>query len=184
MTVHVPGAEWSDLTYEIAAWFAKNELREEIADPACQGGRSSRPLSVTPSLPSSNPVAERRGGKRMRVRFGYPVRKGDFDWRELASAALGEDGEGLEGLGGTGDCSKFGNHGGAGRESESGKENDHVDDMLMKINQAGYQVAGGSCSERFVARSLWVEVGSRSAVLGELGGELGRLEELGLLLVS
>lgn len=56
----------------------------------------------------------------------------------------------------------------------------------MKITQGGNQVAGGSCSPpRFIAGgSLWVEVRSGSAVLGDLRVELGRLDELGLLQVS
>lgn len=94
---------------------------------------------------------------------------------------LGED---IEGLDGGCDCSGFGNHGSVARESESGDGNDHVDEMVTKINKAGNHVAGGSCSARFMAGSLWIEVGSGSAVLRDLRGVLGRLDRLGLLQVS
>jgi hypothetical protein len=145
---------------------------------------------LAPSLPSDNSATRadrRKDRKRTRIRFGYHVTKGDVDWKKLESAVLGEGDEGLESLGGGCDCSVYGNHGGVGvvgRESESGYENDQVGGMVMKINQVGNQVAGGSCSARFMACLLWVEVWSGSAVLRELRGELGRLDRHGLLQVS
>ena len=125
MTISVPGPHWSDLIYEIAAWF---ERIGEIADPTRPGGRASPPLSGTPSPPSSNGVMRtdgREDRKRTRVRFAYPVKKGDINWKKLESAVLGEDLEGVpEGQDRGSDCSVFGNHGGAGRESQvSGKGN-------------------------------------------------------------
>lgn len=194
VTINALGPLWSDLVYEIAAWFAKHKSGEEIADTACQDGRasasSSSPVLVTPSLPSSTSVTRYdpwKDRKRTRVRFMYPVRKGDVDWKELESAVLGEDVVGATGQGGGSDCSPNGNHGGlgdVGRESDGGRENDQVGEMVMTISQAGNQVAGGSCSARFMAGSLWVEVRSGCAVLGELRRELGRLDRLELLQVS
>ncbi|KAF9777428.1 hypothetical protein BJ322DRAFT_574810 [Thelephora terrestris] len=48
VTMCVPGSRWSDLIYEIAAWFARDRSHGEIADPTCQDGRASPPSSVTP----------------------------------------------------------------------------------------------------------------------------------------
>lgn len=174
MIMHVPGPRWSDLIYDIAAWFARDEkLTEEIADPICHDDYASPSLSATPSLPStaSATQADRwEDWKRTRIRFAYPVRKGDVDWRKLENAVLGED---LDD--GTGD----GDHGGGiERESTGGSEDDHVDRMLMRIG------AGGGYSRRSTTGSLLVEVGSGSAALGEVRGELGRLDQLGLLQVS
>ena len=167
MTMHVPGPRWSDLIYKIAEWFARDEkLPGEIADRACQDGRASPSLSVTSSLPSPS-SATRADWRRTKFRFGYPVKKGDIDWRRLESAVLGE------GLEGEYDCARLGNRGGI-----SGGGNDESDEMLMRINPG----AGGT--RRLAASSLWVEVGNGSAVLGEVRGELGRLDKLGLLQVS
>ena len=179
MNLDVPGPYWSDLIYEIAAWFARDEKSPgEIADPTCQDGRASASSSVTSSLPS--PTSATRTGrwanwKKTRIRFTYPVKKGDVNWRKLESAALGED---FERLDGGDDCAGFGKHG--GRESGSGND---VDDMLMGITH-GKSRAGGGSSRQLTAGSLWVEVGSGSAGLGELRGELARLDKLGLLQVS
>lgn len=99
VTMCVPGSHWSDLIYEIAEWFARDDY-EEIADPTRQGGRASPPTSVTSSLPSSNPAtrADRwKDRKRTKVRFVYPVGEGDVDWRKLESAVLGEGVECLDG---------------------------------------------------------------------------------------
>jgi hypothetical protein len=54
----------------------------------------------------------------------------------------------------------------------------------MRVDPIGKSVAGGRRSRRFAAGALWVEVRSGSAVLGEVRGELGRLDQLGLLQVS
>jgi len=182
VTMSVPGPHWTDLIYEIAAWFGREEWLKPIAD---HDSRASPPSPAIPSLPSSNLVTRvdlRKGRKRTRVRFAYPVRNGDIDWKKMERAVLGED---IEDLDGGCDCSVFGKLGRVGRESEKGgKGNDHVDEMVMTINQVGNHVAGGSCSARFTAGSLWVEVASGSAVLGDLRGELGRLDQLGLLQVS
>lgn len=175
MVLRVPGPRWSDLIYEIAAWFARDEkLAGEIADhPACQDDHASASFSVTSSPPS--PSSATRAGrwenwKNTRIRFDYPVRKGEVDWRKLESAVLGEDFE-AERLDGEYDCAGFGNHGGgAGRNDV---------DELMGINRGK-----GGCSRRLSAGSLWVEVGHGSAGLGELKGELARLDQLGLLQVS
>jgi len=175
--MHIPGSRWSDLIYEITAWFARdNKFPGEVADPTCHD-ESAFP-SVTPSLPSSSSTTQANRWeywKQTRIRFNYAVRKGDVDWRRLESAVLGEvhDGEC--------DCARYGNHGGGNeRESGGGNENDHVDAMLMRINHIGKRGAGG----RFTAGSLWVEVGNGSSGLGEIRGELGRLGQLGLLQVS
>jgi len=179
VTMHVPGPHWSDLIYDIAAWFARDKKPGEIADRICHDGYASPP--VTPSLPSTT-SATRAGRwedwKRTRIRFSYPVGKDDVDWRKLENAVLGED------LDGVYDWTGHGNHvGGIERESKGGNEgeSDDVDEMLMRISQHG---AGGSFSRRFAAGSLWVEVRSGSAGLGEVRGELGRLDKLGLLQVS
>lgn len=180
VTMHVPGPRWSDLIYDIAAWFARDKKSGEIADPICHDGYASPP--VTPSLPSTSSAtraARSEDWKRTRIRFSYPVGKGDVDWRKLENAVLGEDLEGVY------DCTGHGNHvGGIERESKSGKEgeSDDVDEsMVMGISQ---HEAGGSVRRRFVAGSLWVEVRNGSAALGEVRGELGRLDQLGLLQVS
>ena len=172
MTVHVPGPYWADLLYEIAAWFTSDSTSPgEIAELACQEGLASSP-SGTPSLPSATPANRRENRKKTRVRFAYPVGKDDIDWRRLESAVLGED---LDELDGGFDCPRFSNHGG-GLEGGSGGGND-----VMRINR-GKSKAGGSFGKR--AGSLWVEVSNGSAVLGEVRGELVRLDELGLLQVS
>jgi len=174
VTIYAPGPRWSGLIYGIAAWFARDEkLTGEIADTACQGGPS---FPIIPPLPSTS-SATRADRRKMKVRFTYPVRKGDVDWRKLESAVLGED---FEGLGGVYNCTGYGNHRGRiAREGGNG-----VDEMLMKITHVGKHGAAGSCSPRFTAGSLWVDVGNGSAVLGEVRGELGRLDQLGLLQVS
>ena len=175
MTVHVPGPRWSDLIYEIAAWFASDrKLPGEIAEPACQEGLTSP--SATPSLPSATRAYRWENLKKTRVRFAYPVGKDDIDWRRLERAVLGED---LDGPDGGLDCPRFSNHGGQ-TEGGGGGGNDG-DEMVMRINR-GKSKAGGSCGKR--AGSLWVEVGNGSAALGEVRGELARLDELGLLQVS
>lgn len=186
VTMCVPGPHWSDLIYEIAAWFARVESCEEIADFTCRDGHASpSSLTVTPlsSLPSNNTATRvdcYEGRKRTRVKFFYPVRKGDVDWQKLERAVLGE---GIEGQEGGYDCSRFGNHGGGiERESASGNGNDQVQEMLMRISQVGAHGAGGSCSARSKASSVWVEVGSGMAV--EVRRELGRLDRLGLLQVN
>ena len=180
MTMSVPGSNWSDLIYEIAAWFARDKPSYEIADPAGHYGRASA-LSDMPSLPSNNPATDThrwRDGRKMRIRFTYPVGKDEVDWKKLERAVLGENIDG--GLDGGCDCPIYGNDDGVGRESGSGNENDHVDE----INQVDNHVAGGSCGARSMRGSLWIEIASGSAVLGELRGELGRLDKLGLLQVS
>jgi len=175
VTVHVPGPRWSDLIYEIAAWFASDRKSSgEIAESACQEGPASPPPFTTPSLPSATRVNRWENRKRTRVRFAYPVRKDDVDWRKLESAVLGE------GLDGGFDCPKFSNHGGR-NEGGSGGGND-ADERVMRINRGKGQT-GGSRGKR--ACSLWVEVvGNGSAGLGEVRGELVRLDQLGLLQVS
>lgn len=180
VTMHAPGPRWSDLIYDIAAWFARDEkLTGVIADPTCHDGYASRSLSATPSLPSTASAtrADRWGDrKRTRVRFAYPVREGDVDWRKLENAVLGEGRDGGH------DFTGYGNHGREiERESRGGSEGDHVDRMLMSINK---HRAGGGYSRRSMVGSLWVEVGNGSAPLGEVRGKLGRLDELGLLQVS
>jgi hypothetical protein len=96
VTMHVPGPCWSDLIYEIVAWFARDKkLTGEIADPACHASSAS----VAPSLSSTGSATRagrREDWKRTMIRFSYPVRKGDVDWRKLESAALGEDLEGQD----------------------------------------------------------------------------------------
>ena len=181
VTMHVPGPRWSDLIYEIATWFARDEkLTGKIADPACHDGYASSSSSATPwpSLPSTTSATQAdrwEDWKRMKIRFSYPVRKDDVNWRKLENAVLGED------LDGEYDCTGHGNHEGRiERESKGGSEGDHVDRMLMRISQHG---TGGSYSRRFTTGSLWVEVGNGSAAL-EVRGELGRLDQLGLLQVS
>jgi len=174
VTVHVPGPRWSDLIYEIAAWFASDrKLPGEIAEPACQEGVASPSPSADPSLPSATRANRWENRKKTRVRFAYPVGKDDIDWRKLESAVLGE---GFEGLDGGFDCPRFGNRG----EDGGGGGND-ADDMVMRINR-GKRQAAGSCGKR--TGSLWVEVGNGSAALGEVRRELVRLDELGLLQVS
>lgn len=178
MNLHVPGPHWSDLIYEIAAWFARDKKSpREIADPSCQNGRASASLSVTPSLPSRTSTTWAgwwANWKRTRIRFAYPVRKGDVDWRKLESAVLGED---FERLDEEYDCAGFGNHGG---EREIGNDGDEI---LMGINR-GKSMADSGSSRQLTAGSLWVEVGSGSTGLGEVRGELARLEQLGLLQIS
>ena len=174
VTVHVPGPRWSDLIYDIAAWFAGDrKLPGEIAESACQEDLASPSPSADPSLPSATRASRWENSKKTRVRFAYPVGKGDIDWRKLESAVLGE---GFEGLDGGFDCARFGNRG----EGGIGGGND-ADDMVMRINR-GKSQAGGGCGKR--AGSLWVEVGNGSAALGEVRGELVRLDQLGLLQVS
>lgn len=185
MTMHIPGPCWSDLIYETAAWFARDEtLTEGIADPTYHDdGYASHSPSDIPSLPSPDSAtrADRWDDwRKARIRFTYPVRKGDIDWRKLESAVLGEGPDALDGEHGQ---AGYGNHrGGTDRESQDGNENDHLDGMVG-IGQRG---AGGSRNRQLTAASLWVEVevGTGSAPLGELRGELGRLDQLGLLQVS
>ena len=166
VTVCAPGPCWSDLIYEIVAWFARDKkLTGEIADPACHAS----PSSVTSSMSSTTSATRAGRWEGTMVRFSYPVRKGDVDWRKLESAALGED---VEAQG----CESI--------ESEDGDESDHADGRAMRVNPIGKNVAGGRRSRRFAAEPLWVEVRSGSAVLGEVRGELGRLDQLGLLQVS
>lgn len=180
--MYVPGPRWSDLIYEIAAWFAKDDksLGGEMADPTCHDDSPS--FSVTHSLPSNTSATQANrweDWKRTRIRFTYPVRKGDVDWGRLENAVLGED------LDGKCDCAGIGNHGcGVERESGGGDENDQAGAMLMRINHTGKRGAGSVCSGRSTAGSLWVEVGDGSTELGEVGGDLGRLGQLGLLQVS
>lgn len=179
VTMCVPGPSWSDLIYEIAAWFARGGWQDEIADTACQYGRASPPSFVTTSMPSSNAATRanhREDRKRTKVRFFYPVGKRNFDWGKLESAVLGED---FDSQGGT--CSRFGNRGGkVERESRGGSGNDHIE-MMMRINRVRNRGAGGSRCTRFMGSLLCVEVGSGSVVPRE---ELGRLDELELLQVS
>jgi len=174
VTVCVPGSHWTDLIYEIAAWLARDEkLGGEIADPACQGGRASA-LSGTPSPPSPSSATRAdwpANWKKLGIRFAYPVRKGDVDWRKLASAVLGED---FEGLDGDGDCTGFGNYGEGGNDDR---------ETSTRINHIENRGADG-CSRLPTAGSFWVEVLDGSAGLGEVRGELGRLDTLGLLQVS
>lgn len=164
MTMYVPGPCWSDLIYEIAAWFARDKkLTGEIADPTCHGSSSF----VTPSLSSTTPAT--RPGRwedwnGTMIRFSYPVRKGDVNWRKLENAVLGEDLEVVD--------------------SGGGDESDYADGGVIRTNPIGKSGADGRCSRRFAPGTLWVEVGSGSAVLGEVRGELGRLDQLGLLQVS
>lgn len=180
MTMNVPGPSWSDLIYEIAAWFTKEKLAEEIADLTCHDGRASPSLPVIPSMPSTSSVT--RGEWETRIRFAYPIRKGDVDWNRLESAVLGE---GTEGLDGGHHCARYGNNEfGTERESGDGDGSDHVHEMLMRINEVGKDGAHGGYSRQPTAGSLWVEAGSGSATLGEVRGELRRLDKLGLLQVS
>lgn len=91
VTMYAPGPRWSDLIYEIAAWFARGEkLAREIADPAYQDGPS---FSITPPLSSTSSATwagRWTNGKETRVRFTYPVGEGDVDWKKLERAVLGE----------------------------------------------------------------------------------------------
>lgn len=185
VTMCVPGPYWSDLIYEIAAWFARDEWHDEIADPASQDGRASPPSFATTSMPSSNAATRadrRKDRKRTKVRFFYPVGKSDFNWRKLESAVLGEDFEDPDSQGGGCACSRFGNCGGKiERESRGGNGNDHVEEIMMRISKVRNRGAGGSCCARFMGGSLCVEVESGSVVPRE---ELGRLDQLELLQVS
>lgn len=172
MTVHVPGPRWSDLIYEIAAWFVSDgKFPGEIADPACQDGRASPSLSVAPSLPSATRADRCGNWKKTRIRFAYPVRKGDIDWRKLESVVLGECF--VDGQDGRHDCSGFGSRGGT-----EGEGRNDAEEMMMRISRGKSRAGGrGGCS-------LWVEVGNGSAGLGDVRGELVRLDRLGLLQVS
>ena len=175
--MYVPGPLWSDLIYEIAAWSARDKkLPEEIADIACHDGRAS---PSSPSMPSTSPATRAdwwEDWKKTKIRFTYPVGKGDVDWRKLESAVLGEGPDGGY------DCTGYGNHG--GEEGPSRDGNDDVDETMMRINNVERDGADGGCCPRFVAGSLWIEARGGSAVLGDVRGELRRLDQLGLLQVG
>lgn len=181
----VPGPGWSDLIYEIAAWSARDDSREEIADRNRQSASTS-PSSVISSLPSSTSATRADGWesrRKTKVRFVYPVREGDVDWVKLQSAVLGEGAEGQEGRC---YCAGYGNHASrTGRESGGGNGNDHVDGMMRINNGVGYG-AGGNCHRRSssTAGSLSVEFKGGSGVLRKVRERLGRLDELGLLQLS
>jgi hypothetical protein len=149
VTVRVPGPHWSDLIYEIAAWFASGQVSGEIAEPTCQRGRAS---PVTP-LPCHQ-RAELTGGEveKDEDQVRIPRQERDVDWRKLERAVLGE---GIEGLDGDSDCSVFGNHGG-GIEGDSGGGNG-AGGIVMRINR-GKSRAGGSCHGWFSLGRSWERI--------------------------